>query len=221
MAPHPTKTAAGVLALAFCASPAAGHPHIFAEARLDVMVSADGKSIDAFRHLWRFDDLFTSTVIVEFDKNGDRKLDDAELDAVRQTTFAAMAEYNYFQLVTADGKDVALNPPDEFAVTIDQNQLMFMFQTKPKAALKTTGKIDVGVYDPTFYTAIDFVLDKDMAMSSTPDGCVSKVVRPDPDEVIAQNQKTLDEAFFQDPGGNDMSKMFATRLELVCPPAQG
>lgn len=219
---NPKSIAAGLaISLSFLALPAQAHPHIFAEARLDVIVSPDRKTIEAFRHLWRFDELFTSTVIVEFDKNGDKKLDESELEAVRQTTFNAMAEYNYFQLVTAAGKDVPLGAPDEFAVTLDQGQLIFMFQAKPKTPLPAAGKIDVGVYDPTFFTAIEFVNDKDMALSAMPDGCSSKVVRPDPDEVIAQNQQNLDEAFFNDPAGNDMTKMFATRLEIICPPAQG
>jgi len=41
-------------------------------------------------------------------------------------------------------------------------------------------------------------------------------VRPDPDEIIAQNQSSLTDAFFNDPTGTDMTKLFATRLELQC-----
>ena len=36
------------------------------------------------------------------------------------------------------------------------------------------------------------------------------------DEAIAQNSGTLTDAFFNDPSGTDMSKIFATRLELTC-----
>ena len=79
------------------------HPHVFAEARLDVMLKPDGHTVDALRHLWRFDEVFSSTVVLEFDKNGDYKLDDAELASVRQTVYASLGEYNYFQLVTANG----------------------------------------------------------------------------------------------------------------------
>lgn len=197
------------------------HPHVFAEARLDVIVGPDKTTVEGLRHLWRFDDLFSSTVVVEFDKNSDRKLDEAELESVRSTLFTSMAQYNYFQLVTADGKDVPLNPPDEFAVTLDNNQLIVMFQAKPKAPLKLEGTVDFGVYDSTFYTAIEFVEDDQMAVSAMPQGCTRKVVRPDPDEIIAKNQDKLDAAFFNDPGGTNMSKIFATRLELTCPKAQG
>jgi ABC-type uncharacterized transport system substrate-binding protein len=49
-----------------------------------------------------------------------------------------------------------------------------------------------------------------------PKGCKSTVVRPDPDQAIAQNQATLTEAFFNDPAGTNMSKIFATRLEIEC-----
>ncbi|MBO9629966.1 MAG: DUF1007 domain-containing protein, partial [Shinella sp.] len=36
------------------------------------------------------------------------------------------------------------------------------------------------------------------------------------DEVLAQNQDKLTDAFFNDPTGTDMTKLFATRLEVTC-----
>ena len=48
------------------------------------------------------------------------------------------------------------------------------------------------------------------------EGCKHAVVRPDPDTVIAENQSSLTDAFFDDPQANDPSKFFATRLELNC-----
>ena len=72
-------TAAAFGALLTGTVPAMVHPHVFAEARLDVVLSPDHQSIAALRHLWRFDELFSSTVLMEFDKNSDLKLDYAEL----------------------------------------------------------------------------------------------------------------------------------------------
>ena len=81
------RTANGAAALAVLLSPrrcpASVHPHVFAEARLDVVVNPD-QTVKSLRHLWRFDDLFSSTVLVEFDTNSDLKLDDAELQEVSQ-----------------------------------------------------------------------------------------------------------------------------------------
>lgn len=195
--------------------PAGAHPHVFAEARLDVVVGGDS-TVTSLRHLWRFDDLFSSTVLVEFDQNGDLKLDDAELKEVSDTIYASLAEFNYFQLVTVDGKDVAMNPPPQLMANYENDQLIVMFESAPKVALPLSGKIDFGVYDPTFYTAIDFTEDENMAVADLPAGCSRTVVRPDPDEAIAQNQGSLTDAFFSDPSGTDLNKIFATRLELNC-----
>jgi ABC-type uncharacterized transport system substrate-binding protein len=198
--------------------PATVHPHVFAEARLDVILSPDHQNVQALRHLWRFDDLFSSTVMMEFDKNSDLKLDDAELKEVAETVHASLAEYNYFQLVTADGKDVAMTPPPHLMANFDNDQLIILFESGPKVPMKLAGTIDIGVYDPTFYTAIDFTEDSNISVEGLPSNCTSKVIRPDPDEAIKENQKTLTDAFFNDPTGTDMSKIFATKLELTCQP---
>jgi len=195
------------------------HPHVFAEARLDVVVDANA-TVTSLKHLWRFDDLFSSTVLVEFDRNSDLKLDDSELQAVSDTVFASLAEFDYFQLVSVDGKDVKMKPPAELAASFENNQLIILFESEPAEPLKLSGKVDFGVYDPTFYTAIDFLEDDNMAVAGMPGSCSRKVIRPDPDEAIAQNQGSLTEEFFTDPTGTDMSKIFATKLELTCQ-AQG
>jgi ABC-type uncharacterized transport system substrate-binding protein len=206
--------------LAASTLPANVHPHVFAEARLDVALSPDKQAVQSLKHLWRFDDVFSSTVLVEFDKNGDSKLDDAELKEVSDTIYTSIGEFGYFQLVTLDGKDVTMNPPPALTVTFDNNQLAVAFEAQPKEPLKLAGKIDFGIYDPTFYTSIDFVDDNQMVVADLPPSCTRQVIRPDPDEAIAQNQATLTDAFMNDPAGTDMSKIFATKLELTCQ-AQG
>lgn len=214
--PHQlTKAAAAAAMLLGSSAPALVHPHVFAEARLDVVVNPD-RTVKSLRHLWRFDDLFSSTVLMEFDKNSDLKLDDAELQDVASTVHSSLAEYNYFQLVTEDGKDVAMQPPTKLIANFEDQQLIILFESQPKAPLKLSGKVDFGVYDPTFYTAIDFTEDANLSVVDMPSDCTKSVIRPDPDEAIAQNQSTLTDAFFNDPTGTDMSKIFATKLELTC-----
>ena len=55
-----------------------------------------------------------------------------------------------------------------------------------------------------------------MAVKDLPANCTRAVIRPDPDEAISQNQASLTDEFFTDPTGTDLSKIFATRLELTC-----
>ncbi|MFC6489531.1 DUF1007 family protein [Nitratireductor sp. GCM10026969] len=209
-----TLTAA-LAALLATAAQASAHPHVFAEARLDVIVD-DEHRVEALRHLWRFDDLFSSTVLVEFDKNKDLQLDTEELQEVADVVHESLAEFDYFQIVTANGRDVAMQPPQRLIADFRDNQLIILFESHPDKPLPLDGKVDFGVYDPTFYTAIDYVEDSYMAVENLPQDCRREVVRPDPQEAIAQNQQTLTEAFFNDPQGNDLSKIFATKLEIAC-----
>ncbi|MGQ3281388.1 MAG: DUF1007 family protein, partial [Shinella sp.] len=44
------------------------HPHIFAEARLEVVAGEDG-TVSELRNVWRFDDMFSASVVMDFDKN--------------------------------------------------------------------------------------------------------------------------------------------------------
>ncbi|MET0749132.1 MAG: DUF1007 family protein, partial [Rhizobium sp.] len=78
-------------------------------------------------------------------------------------------------------------------------------------------RLSFGIYDPTLYTSIDFPTDGDLVTLG--DGfksCTSKVVRPDADEVIAENKTSLTDAFFHDPTGTTMSKLVATRIDTQC-----
>ena len=112
-------------------------------------------------------------------------------------------------------------PPDQIpdAINVDykDGQLLMFFTVKPGEAMPLKGKLTFGVYDPTMYAAMDFASDDDLvAVGDKFAACKRAVVRPDPDEVLAQNQDSLTEAFFNDPAGTDMSKLFATRLEMTC-----
>ena len=211
---YPTVLLAGLAALMPIS--ALAHPHNFAEARLEVVAGADG-TISELRNVWRFDEMFSSSVILDFDKNTNLKLDPEELADVGQVVLESLEEFSYYTSITEDGKDVKVGKPDKINVDFKDGQLLMFFVLKPGETMPLKGKMTFGVYDPTMYAAMDFTTDDDLALVG--DGfsaCKREVVRPDPDEVLAQNQSNLTDAFFNDPTGNDMSKLFATRLEVTC-----
>jgi ABC-type uncharacterized transport system substrate-binding protein len=203
-------------AVAVFATPALAHPHIFAEARVEIVAADDG-TLKELRNVWRFDDVFSSSVLMDFDKNTDLKLDHSELNEIANTIRDSLGDYSYFTFISKDGASSDIARPDTFNVDFKDNQLLVFFVAKPKTPLKIGGRMSFGVYDPTLYTAIDFAKDGDLVVEGKAfSACTHKVVRPDPDQVIAQNQSNLTEAFFNDPAGTDMGKLFATRLEVTC-----
>jgi ABC-type uncharacterized transport system substrate-binding protein len=197
-------------------SPAHAHPHVFAEAKLNLVIGANG-TVDKLSHVWVFDDVFSSTVLVEFDTNQDLKLDEAELKEVQTTIVDSIGEYNYFQTIQNNGAEVKMSRPPNLTAKMDDQTLVISFDSTPEKPLPLKGTVSFGIYDPTFYTAIDFIEDSDMKLGSLPSGCSSKVVRPDGEEAMAQNQKNLTDAFFQTTDPANMSQLLATRLEVTCP----
>lgn len=195
---------------------ALAHPHIFAEARLEVLAGDDG-NIAELRNVWRFDEVFSSSVLLDFDKNSDLKLDANELAALGEVMRKSMADYHYFATITANGATIGVQKPDVIHATMKGKQLMVIFAVKPAKPIPLKGRLTFGIYDPTMYTAIDFPTDNDLVLKGAGfAACQHKVVRPDPDEVISQNTSTLTDAFFNDPTGTDMTKLFATRIEVTC-----
>ena len=212
------KKAIVPLAACLCVAPVAAqaHPHIFAEARMEI-VEGPGKTVQEVRNIWRFDEMFSASVVLDYDKNSDLKLDEGELAEIGSTVLESLADYSYYTFVTAGGKAVDFGKPEAIHVTYENQQIMMFFSMKPKNPMLLKGAMTFGAWDPTMYTAIDFAKDSDLVTKGKDlNACKHRVVRPDPDEVLAQNQSNLTDAFFNDPTGTDMSKMFATRIEFKC-----
>lgn len=196
--------------------PAVAHPHIFVEARMEVL-SNDKGDVSEVRNVWRFDELFSSSVLLDFDKNTNGKLDDSELAELGETMRTSLADFHYFTTITQDGKNIPVEKPDVIHVSVQDQQILAFFAVKPSQTVHLKGRLTFGIYDPSLYTSIDFPNDKDLVLEGKSfAACKPQVVRPNPDEVIAQNQTSLTDAFFNDPSGTDMTKLFATRLEASC-----
>lgn len=209
--------AAAVLMLLVCLNEtASAHPHIFADAKLEVATDADRK-VEELRNVWRFDAVFSSSVVVDFDANRNNTLDPKELDEVAETIRGSLKDYDYFMGVTVDGKEIKVDPPEVFHADYKDGQLLLIFAVKPAEPIVLKGHLTFGVYDPTFYTAIDFATDEDLTLAGPSAGlCRRKVIRPHADTVMKDYGQALTEAFFANPDNSGVGKLFGTKLDLTC-----
>ncbi len=192
------------------------HPHVFVAATMKLDVDAAG-TVEKFRHLWVFDDVFSSSVLIEFDKNLDLKLDGEELDGVEATIMKSIGEFNYFQVIQNNGKEVRMSRPPNLSASMNEQTLMVSFESAPEAPLALRGDLAFSAYDPTSYTAIDFKSDGDLSAATLPDGCVAKVVRPVPEAGLEKYKAVLADPAFASAGEINMGAFVATRLEVTCP----
>ena len=199
--------------------PALAHPHVFAQANVEIVGGPDGHLVSV-RNIWRMDELFSSSVLVDFDRNANGVLDDEELDAVGQTVKDSIAEWNFYTYVTVDERKARMAPPDKIRTLWDDGQILMFFEMKADEPIDLAKhKIVVTNFDETFFVAFDFNGADDFQFVDMPKACTKRFVVPDEDAAARQwidqvAKLGSDEEIPED--GINYSQILAARLEVSC-----
>lgn len=166
------------LALLFGAtSIAAAHPHVFVDAKEEIVFDADGK-MTAIRHVWQFDEAFTAFAIQGLDANNDGKLSDEELQPLAKVNVDSLKDYRYFTLLKVNGKHVPVDFPSEYWLDFHGGRLTLFYTLplrKPIAPGLTT---TLEVFDPEYFVAFDFVKDHAITLTGAPANCKASYKPP-------------------------------------------
>jgi len=135
------------------------HPHVFIEDRVAFMFTGD--KITAYQQSWKFDEVFSDTLIQQFDTNGDGTFDAAESKSVAKGTLPNLKKFRYFNYVWVDGKDIGVVEPINFTATAKNKIVTFVFEVKlPKPVDPKTQKLKVEINDREFYVEVDLAKDQ-------------------------------------------------------------
>ena len=99
----PGRELAFLLALAAPVA-AAAHPHIWIDATATFVFAQD--RLVAVRQSWIFDEVFSTVMINQFDRNRDRRFDADELAKLRAGAFASLKNYSFLTRLTVDGDEI-------------------------------------------------------------------------------------------------------------------
>ncbi|MDJ0613324.1 MAG: DUF1007 family protein [Rhizobiaceae bacterium] len=177
---------------------AAAHPHVFIDANIEIVRSDEGKFTE-LRHVWRFDELFSATIILDFDTDGDDKLNEAELKVVTDTIHKSISEFDFFTAIRVGGKPVDFYEPDELKAYFEDGQMIMLLEVEPaKPQDLSKEPVRISISDTSFYVAFDYDV-QNISVSGNKNGCKAEVVHPNFDELYADSSQSLTEAFFDDP----------------------
>ena len=189
---HPLRhVAAGVvlgfaMVLATGAREAAAHPHVYVDARVEVVFDKDGK-ITALRHVWRFDDAFSAFASQGLDKNGDGVLAVDELQPLAKVNVESLKDYDYFTYLKAAGKRIGFKIPTEYWLQSSDGYLT-LFYTLPlmQAVRPDAAGVSIEVYDPGYFVDYQLVEKDPAKLIEAPASCTMVVQRKaDPDAATA------------------------------------
>lgn len=173
------------------AGPAAAHPHVFVDARAEIVFDDQGR-ITAVRHVWRFDDAFSAYASQGFDADGDGVFSIQELQPLAKVNVESLAAYHYFTFVDDHGKQAPFRDPTEYWLQ-KEDGLLTLFYTLPLATPVSADGAEtaIDIYDPEYFVAIGFAPDHPVTLKNAPAGCTVGFERPKDVDPMTATQLAL------------------------------
>ncbi|MBT9293015.1 DUF1007 family protein [Prosthecodimorpha staleyi] len=158
-------------ALFGAALPAAAHPHVFVDARAELVFDAKGQ-ISAIRQVWRFDDAFSAFATQGLDTDGDGKFSKEELQPLAKINVESLKEYDYFTFLKLAGKRKGFKLPSEYWLQMRDGFLTLFYTLPLIEPIAAKGvQVDLEVYDPGYFVDFTLVDQEPALLVGSPPGC--------------------------------------------------
>lgn len=132
------------------------HPHVW----VDVSVKANfnsKKQITSIYETWEFDDIFSSSVIADHDKNKDGKFDVAEIKSVRDNAFINLKNYGFYTHLFINDKKQKITEFKDFNAEIKNDKVVYEFTIPfPKPLNPFKDNVNLGIYDGEYYVELTY-----------------------------------------------------------------
>ncbi|MBI9090098.1 MAG: DUF1007 family protein [Desulfobacterium sp.] len=156
-----------VLAAGVFWSPGPGafaHPHVFIEER--VKFEFDGKGLASIRMFWTFDDMFSTMVAGDFDRNKNHALEPEEVAEVRKGMFDNLVNHGYYAFIKIDNKSFEVKSVRGFKASLHKGILTYEFVIPCHVTATSQPKVvTLTSFDPDYYCALFFAEDNPTLIS--------------------------------------------------------
>ena len=194
---------------------AAAHPHVWVSARAQVVFDTKGE-IEAIRHAWTFDEMYSAFVTEGQSKDG-QLLTKEELAPLAKTNVESLAEFDFFTFAKAANAKVEFGTPIDYSLEQREDKLVVLRFTLPlKTPASASKAFSFQVYDPTYFVAFEMEKQDPVGMAGAPKGCSVNLLGSHP--LAAEDTKKLSESFFSGLSpGYDFGVKLASRIIVACP----
>ncbi|MGH6875638.1 MAG: DUF1007 family protein, partial [Aestuariivirgaceae bacterium] len=201
------------------ARPAAAHPHIWIEARSDVVFDDKGMIV-ALNHEWTMDEMYTEAAIEGLDVNRDGLYAPDELEALTKENIDSLKEYAYFTAMKAGTEPIAFGDVTDAGQQWNSKRLKLHFRLPLKTPVDPRKqKVFYRVYDPGFFIAVEFPGQEAVSsLGAMPKACRVELQEPVSDQQTADTKTMLATkgVEWQAPPEEDFGAMFAQPVVILC-----
>lgn len=187
----------GLASVAVCVASTVGtpaaiaHPHVFVEAKTEIVFGPDGRA-EAIRQAWRFDKFFSSYAILGYDTDSNGLLTAEELSDLAKVNAESLAEFDYFTFVYKGDRKVAVKDISGYWLSYDPDmqQLTFYFVLNfVEPVTIDEAPLTIDVFDPEYFVAMEMTPTEPFALIGAPPQCT--VAREAPAKLDPQTATML------------------------------
>lgn len=173
----------GSVLLALPAGNALAHPHVFIDATATILFDKD--RVSGVRMHWEFDELYSSALINDFDRNKNKVLEPEEIAALHDGAFVALESMSYFTHVRIDGHLQKLKGVQDFTASLKRGQMVYEFVAVLQAPVDPNAHhVAIGPYDPSYYVHFDLDPKRSVHFAGMQHAKCSYSLDADPDNPI-------------------------------------
>jgi len=158
--------------------PAAAHPHVFIDNTVTFLFVGD--EIAGLRLLWTFDEVFSQTLLEDFDADRDGSFSAAEIATIKKTSLPSLKEFGYFTHLWVDGKPFKSFDATDLMVTRKGDTVSYDMQITLTQPLDPRhAKIEAAIYDDTYYVEVALHASAPVRFKGIPEGSCRYSVKED------------------------------------------
>jgi ABC-type uncharacterized transport system substrate-binding protein len=200
-----------VAGLILQAGTALAHPHVWVKVAADILYGADG-SIEAIRHVWTFDEMFTTYALQGIHNKTSGVYTREDLAPLAQTNMKSLKDADYFTFAEADGKDQKLDEPIDSYFEYRGDALVLHFTLPFEAPLKTR-QLTLEIFDPDYFIEFDLEEKEPIRLVGAPSACAMTIHGPTDEE----SEEKLKAENSSGGANNSFGAAFADKIRVECP----
>lgn len=155
----------------------AAHPHVFLDKRVTVLL--EGQNLRGLRMEWTFDAMYSSSLIQDFDLDGDGFFSSAEVRDIQRGAFSNLENYGYFTRLYVDGREQPrIRQIRDFEAEIVSGRRIRYIFTVPLHQKLSSGshELILSVFDTTCFSAFRYMEEQPVDCRGLEDSLFSYIV---------------------------------------------
>lgn len=132
------------------------HPHMFIDSQVTAVF--DQQQLKGFWIEWKFDQMFTASIRMDYDRNRDGQFNDQESRLIEQNAFANLKNYNYFITLSHGGESYRAQQVEGFDAWMENDRLVYKFFVPYSLTISgSQSNVKLIIFDDTFFCDIAYV----------------------------------------------------------------